>query len=128
PEQFTIHRRFQPDYSLDSCSNEELLKFYRLLEAAPALLEQKKSILMIASNSAEIFRLLSTLLLLLPLAERVACSFDTFVENCTPAAGRFWAVGSTRALNNSNFLPMHLGERQIVSPLSGSVSLYSTWF
>lgn len=129
PEQMHIHTRTRATYPLSDWSKEEILKLYKLADSASVLNKQKCSILMIASDPAEIFRLLSSLLLLLPRDERVACTFDTFVDNCTPAAGSFWTVGSTRALNNSSFMAMRLAERQIASVGSGGdESAYAAWF
>lgn len=129
PEQISVSTRTQAVYPLDGWSKEELQRLYRLVEAAPVLNEQNKSILMITADPAETYRLLSSLLILLPLDERAACTFDTFVDNCTPSAGSFWTIGGTRALNNSNFVSMRLSERQIAPVKPGDAeSAYSTWF
>ncbi|GCE08118.1 hypothetical protein KDAU_54470 [Dictyobacter aurantiacus] len=102
---------------------------YLLCVAAPNLHEQKQSILMIAADPEEIFQLLSCMLAWLPADQRVACTFDTFVDHCTPPAGNFWIVGGTRSIGNSSFISMPLAERKVVS-LKGSDerSLYTTWF
>ncbi len=128
PDRLPVHTRTQASYPLDS-SQQELLQLYRLVEAAPALAGQKQSIQMIAPDPEDIFRLLSSLLIMLPSDERVACTFDTFTDSCSPAPGSFWTIGSTRPLGQSGFLPMRLAERQIASVRpTGNNSLYTTWF
>ncbi|MBV9711653.1 MAG: hypothetical protein JO011_12185 [Ktedonobacteraceae bacterium] len=128
PDSLYVPTRTQTSYPLDG-SQEELLQLYRLVEAAPTLTGQKQSIQMIAPNPGDIFRLLSSLLIMLPSDERVACTFDTFADSCSPIPGSFWTIGSTRPLSQTGFLSMRLAERQIVSvrPVSND-SLYTTWF
>ena len=128
PDRLPVDTRTQDSYPLDS-SQQELLQLYRLVEAAPALAGQKQSIQMIAPDPGDIFRLLSSLLIMVPSDERVACTFDTFTDSCYPAPGSFWTIGSTRPLGQSGFLPMRLAERQVASVRSsGNNSLYATWF
>lgn len=129
PEQIAVPIRKQAAYLPQGWSKEEILNLYGLGEAAPALNEQKKSILMITADPDETFKLLSCLLLLLPPAERAACTFDTFVDNCVPSAGSFWTIGGTRSINNTSFVPMRLAERK-AAPVKKSShgSAYSAWF
>src|SRR5258708_1010220 len=79
-EKIAIPMRKQAVYFPNDWSREEIQNLYRLGEAAPALNEQKKSLLMIAADPAEMFWLLSWLLILLPPDERAACTFDTFTD------------------------------------------------
>jgi hypothetical protein len=110
-------------------SAAEIRQLYRLAAAAAQVTGQKQSIQMIAPDPGEIFRLLSSLLLLLPNDERAACTFDTFADGCSPLPGSYWTIGCTRPLNQGGFLPMRLAERQIaqIRP-TGPDSLYTTWF
>ena len=129
PEQIEVPIRQQAAYLSSEWSKDEIQNLYGLGEAAPSLYEQNKSILMIAANPAETFRLLSCLLILLPPSERAACTFDTFVDNCVPSAGSFWTIGCTKAINNSSFVPMRLAEHKVAAiKASGSGSVYSAWF
>jgi hypothetical protein len=129
PEEIMVPIRKQAAYLPLDWSKEEIQHLYRLGEAAPDLNEQKKSLLMIAANPEETFRLLSCLLMLLPPSERAACTFDTFVDNCVPSPGSFWTIGSTKAINNSGFVPMRLAEHK-AAPVktNGNGSAYSVWF
>lgn len=128
PDRLDVPIRTRANF-LPGSSQEELFQFYRLLEAAPVLARQRQSLLMIAPDPGDIFRLLSSMLILLPGTERAACTFDTFADGCSPVPGNFWAIGSTRPLNQSGFLPMRLDQRQIaqVRP-GGQDSLYTAWF
>lgn len=128
PQRLSVPMRTWTDAPL-ACSPEELRQLYRLATAAPVLSGQRQSIQMIASDPGDVFRLLSSLLLLLPADERVACTFDTFADTCSPSPGSLWTVGGTRAPGQSGFLPMRLAERQIASIRpSGQDSLYTSWF
>jgi len=129
PEQIVVPTRKQAAYLPEGWSKDEILNLYGLGEAAPALNEQKKSILMIAVNPEETFRLLSYLFILLPPTERASCTFDTLVDNCVPSAGSFWTIGSTKSINNSNLMPMRLAEHKVtLVKKGGNESAYSAWF
>lgn len=51
--------------------------------------------------------------MLIPPEERAACTFDTCVDSCYPAAGAFWAVGSSKGKSNPGFLPIRLIEQRL---------------
>jgi hypothetical protein len=128
-EQIAIPLRKQLSHLLDAWTPVDIQNLYWLGEGAATMNEQKKSVLMIAADPEEIFRLLSCLLILLTANERLACTFDTFVDGCTPAVGAFWAIGGTKHINNSNFVPLRLAERNFESfTKRSSVSAYSAWF
>lgn len=129
PEQVTIPVRKQIAVLPTDWSNEQIQQLYRLGEAASRLSEQKKSVLMIADHPADMFRLLNWLLILLPPEERAACTFDTFVDSCTPSAGSFWAIGGTKMISNSGLLPMRLAEHAVAQVRHNTEpSAYTLWF
>ena len=108
-----IRKRSEVSYLLDNWqTEEELLKLYQLGLQAPALSRQNQSIQLLAEEQEEILLLLDLMLVLIPPEYRVACTFDTCVDSCYPAAGAFWAVGSSKGRSNPGFLPIRLvGQR-----------------
>jgi hypothetical protein len=112
---FTPMRRpDQVSYLLDDWAEEELFKLYQLGVQASALSRQGQSLLLIAEDQGAIFELLSLLFALLPSSTyRAACTFDTCVDSCYPAAGTFWLAGGSREKNNPGFIPIHLIEQKL---------------
>jgi len=120
--------RTQPTHLPTGWSPQEVHQLYTLGEAAPTLNAQKKALLMVASDPVETFQLLRALFLLLPPAERAACTFDTYVDSCMPPAGTFWTLGATKVLSNSNLLPMRLEEHRAASfKYVLPPSMYAAW-
>lgn len=106
-------KRAEVNYLLENWRPEELLKLYQLGLQAPALRRQQQSILLLAEYQDEIFLLLNVILMLIPPEDRVACTFDTCVDGCYPAAGAFWAIGSSRGKSNPGFLSIRLVEQRL---------------
>jgi len=114
-EKLSTPMRKQADvnYLLDNWLPQELFKLYQLGLQAPALSRQKQSLMLLAEDLDEIFLLLKLILMLIPPDDRVACTFDTYVNGCYPAAGAFWSVGSSKARSNAGFFPIRLVEQRL---------------
>lgn len=100
-------------YLLGGWQLEDLWQLYRLGLQAPALSKQSQSLLLLAEDQNDIYVLLSLMLMLIPPAERGACTFDTCVDGCYPLAGTFWALGSSKGKNHPGLLPIRLSEQRL---------------
>jgi hypothetical protein len=115
-ERLTAPRRKRVDVAslLEGWQSEELLKLFRLGLQASALSKQGQSLLLFAEEEEEeIYLLLSLMLMLIPPDYRGACTFDTYVDGCYPAAGAFWAMGSSKGKSYPGSLPIRLIERRL---------------
>lgn len=108
-----MRKRAEVSYLLQYWRPEELLKLYQLGLQAPTLRGKQQSILLLAEDQDDIFLLLNVILMLVPPEDRVACTFDTCVDGCYPAAGSFWAMGSSRGKSNPGLLSIRLVEQRL---------------
>lgn len=111
-EQISIRLRTQYQESDPEWAQEELYKLYQLTEIASTLTAQKQS-LSFLGDFEDIYAILSLVLFLTTPSKRAFCTFDTFVDGCLPAPGQYWAIGGTKRLANSNFIPIYTENRKI---------------
>ncbi|GCE08121.1 hypothetical protein [Dictyobacter aurantiacus] len=103
-----LRKRAAVNDLLEGWRSEDLLRLYHLGMQAPLLSRQGRSLLLQADDRDEIFNLLNVICMLIPPDDRSACTFDTWVDGCTPHAGTLWAVGTSTGRSHPGFLPIRL--------------------
>jgi hypothetical protein len=129
PSTVKVPERRQFTDSLD-WTQEELAELSVYVERADALLSKKQSLLLMG-DPEEIYDLVSFVLFFCPKELRHLCTFDTHVTGCNPQPGQYWAVGSSKRISNSGFVPVTLDTHHI-DQKSGAlpdpkVTPYSIW-
>lgn len=110
--------------------SRDLTSLISLGLTASTMKKEKQSVLFFGEASA-IESTLRLVFLLLPNQSRLACSFDTFVENCIYPKGFYWAVGASRASRSEATTKIDTDKKQIVvGKLPDSLNsegLYLNW-
>jgi len=114
-EQLNVPLRTSRDvnYLLSSWSEEELWKLFALGMQTDQLKKKKQSLLLLSEEAEDALDLLRLTTFLLPPENRLACTFDTYIETCMPPPGLFWLVCGKQGKNQAGFLPMRLSAQAL---------------
>ena len=131
-EQITVTVRRHPAVDLMAGWSAQLLyELYGLGRDAAGLLQRRESLHFISNSLDNLTDLLSLTLFMLEPYERLACTFDTHIDNCVPPQGIFWAVGGTKRISNTCFHPIYVDDPRIETKLGRQLNPkatpYSAW-
>ncbi|MEM7128917.1 MAG: hypothetical protein AAF702_21470 [Chloroflexota bacterium] len=120
--------------SLQEWNEVEFKKLWALGADAEEIINGNRSVMMRSEDEFAIQSVLKFLFFYLTPELRLHCTFDTFIDNCVPAPGVYWALGGERRNSNSRFIQANLDLCKVnydATKMGGSphpkVPHYSKW-
>jgi len=99
-----------PPYNWD---NSEIKKLLLLAAQTIQLSKERKSVFLLGTE-IEIDETLRTIFPLIPLYQRLLCSFDTCIDGCSVQSGTFWAAGAARRQGGDAYIQVNTETRRVI--------------
>jgi len=125
----SVSPRRRLDEDLAEWDSGAIEKWALAAQSAEDLMANRGSVLLMSKTPDDIYDLLSVAHYLLDRDLRRHCTFNTYVDGCTPKAGMYWAVGASKRLSGAGFVTVDVDARQMTlkMPESPKASPYSMW-
>ncbi len=114
---------------LSDWSGREVQKLVELAGQRASLKDKRRSLLFLGKDK-DIYEALETAFFFTPSLQRLECTFDTHIDNCSIQPGLYWAVSIAQKQKEQSYIVVDTAERRIVDQIEDQSEirdLYVNW-